>query len=90
MGVTRYCLSYSFFYEQLKLHYLTYLTEGVVSITGNILDRVDQRNLLIISRENSCIKRKPRHKNRILKNKLEILISFLSCKAKLYRFHRKL
>ena len=29
MGVTSYCLSFRF-YEQLKLPFLTYLTEGVV------------------------------------------------------------
>ena len=37
MGVTRYCLSLSF-YEQLRLPFLTNLTEGVVSNTGKILD----------------------------------------------------
>ena len=30
------------FSEQQKLPFLTYLTDGVVSIAGNILDTVDQ------------------------------------------------
>ena len=37
MGVNRYCLSFSF-YKQLKLPFLTNLTEGVFSGTGKILD----------------------------------------------------
>ena len=43
MGVTNYCMSFSF-YEQLKLPFLTNLTEGVVSRTCKLLETVDQAN----------------------------------------------
>ena len=72
-GVSRHCLSFSF-YEQIKLHFLTNLTEGVVSRTNKILNSL-QKHTLNLFHGNSGIEPKR-------KLDAKILVSFLSNKAK--------
>ena len=53
MGVTRYCLSFSF-YEQSKQPFLTNLTEGLM-LNEKKTGQLKKSKLLIISRGNSRI-----------------------------------
>ena len=64
MGVTRYCLSLSF-YEQLKLPFLTILTEGVV-LNEKKIGQLTKANFWLYLTEKIEYNGKPRHKNSFL------------------------